>query len=109
MLAYNGNRPHSIYEEFIFYYLVPQSLFLGVAIGIGGCLMDIDTGRIVGLATLGVVISLVLLLVTIRKQRLRLVSGIVAIVLTAVSILAGLWGMGIVLRATAPVPDDVML
>jgi outer membrane protein assembly factor BamB len=70
---------------------------------------DIETGLIVGLATLGVVISLVLFLVAIRNRRIRRVSSIGASVLTVISILAALWGMGFVLRARAPVPDDVML
>lgn len=68
-----------------------------------------DTVLIVGLAALGVVTSLALGLVALLNRRVRRVSGIVAIVLTAVSTLAALWGMGIILRATAPVPDDVLL
>ena len=68
-----------------------------------------NTVLIVGLATLGVVVSLVLGLVALRNQRVRLVGSIVAIVLAATSALAALWGMGILFRATAPVPDDVLL
>jgi outer membrane protein assembly factor BamB len=68
-----------------------------------------NTVLIVGLATLGVVVSLVLGLVALRHQRVRLVGSIVAIVLAATSALAALWGVGLLLRATAPVPDDVLL
>jgi outer membrane protein assembly factor BamB len=68
-----------------------------------------NTVLIVSLATLGVVVSLVLGLVALRNQRVRLVGSIVALVLAATSALAALWGMGILFRATAPVPDDVLL
>ena len=68
-----------------------------------------NTVLIVGLATLGLFVSVVLGLVAIFNRRARPVGGLVAIVLAAVSILAALWGMGIILRATAPVPNDVLL
>jgi len=68
-----------------------------------------STVLIVGLATLGVAVSLGLGLVALRNLRVRLVGSIVAIVLAATSALAALWGMGILFRATAPVPDDVLL
>ena len=67
-----------------------------------------NTVLVVGLAILGGVISLVLGLVALRNRRLRPVSSIVAIVLAVVSILAAFWSM-LLLRATAPVPDDVLL
>ena len=84
-----------------------DSSVLGAAICIGGYL--INTVLIVGLATLGVVVSLVLGLMTLRHQRVRLLGSMVAIVLAATSALAALWGLGLLLRARAPVPDDVLL
>lgn len=68
-----------------------------------------ETLLLVCLVALGALTALTLFFVALLHRRVRRVSGMAAIALTVVSTLTALWGMGFLLRATAPVSDDVLL
>jgi outer membrane protein assembly factor BamB len=67
------------------------------------------TFLIVALTVLGILVAGGLGLVALLNRRARRVSALVALGLAAASVLSGLWGLGILLHATAPVPDSVLL
>jgi outer membrane protein assembly factor BamB len=68
-----------------------------------------NTALIVGLAVVGLLIAIILGIVALFNAHVRAVSSGVAVALCLLSVLALLWGLGIIFRTTAPVPDDVLL